>query len=89
MDYTISERSDGLHIEASVQDQSQQKLMAELGKCAAGTCSCPSSQFDKLERIEVAPKAGGVAIDLKAKPGETIDRDAIEKCLAHTTRLIR
>lgn len=89
MDYKITEQKGGLRIDASVPPEEQQKLMTELAKCAAGTCSCPSTQYDKMEKIDVVPGQGGVAIDLKAKSGETIDRTDIERCLEHTAKLVR
>lgn len=88
MDYTITEKTGGLHIDASVPPEAQHKLMEELAKCAAGTCTCPSTQYDKLQNIQVEPDQNGVAIDLTAKPGETIDRADIERCLAHTARQV-
>jgi hypothetical protein len=42
-----------------------------------------------MEKIDVVPGQGGVAIDLKAKSGETIDRTDIERCLEHTAKLVR
>lgn len=89
MDYKITEQQDGLHIDADVPPEAQQKLMVELAKCASGTCSCPSTQYDKMEKIDVVPGKGGVSIDLKAKSGETIDRADIERCLEHTAKLVR
>ena len=89
MDYKIDEKTDGLRIDASIAPEAQQKLIEELAKCAAGTCSCPSTQYKKLEKIEVVPGQNGVSIDLKAKAGETIDRSDIEKCLEHTAKLVQ
>lgn len=89
MDYKIKNRNDGLHIDASIPPEEQQKLMVEFAKCAAGTCTCPSTQFGKLEKIKVVPGPFGVSIDLKAKSGESIDRADIEKCLEYTAKLIQ
>lgn len=89
MDYKITEQKDGLHIDAAVPAEAKQALMAELAKCAAGTCTCPSTQYEKMEKIEVVPGQDGVSIDLKAKSGETIDRADIERCLEHTAGLVK
>lgn len=89
MDYKIDEKKDGLHIDASAAPDAQPKLMEEMAKCAAGTCSCPSTQYGKLEKIEVVPGQNGVSIDLRAKPGETIDRADVERCLEHVAKIIK
>ncbi|MEJ8836530.1 hypothetical protein [Ramlibacter sp. AN1133] len=88
MDHAIHQTAQGLRITASVTGEKQGELLQELGKCAGGTCSCPTPQYDKLQSIEVSATAAGVAVDVKVKPGETIDVADIERCLEHTGRQI-
>lgn len=40
MKSVLKRTSDGLRIEAAVSSDKQAALLDELGKCAAGTCSC-------------------------------------------------
>lgn len=89
MDYKIKKRKDRLFINAAVRSEEQQQLVEELAKCAAGKCTCPSAQYEKLEKIDVTSGQDGVSIVLKAKAGETIDRDDIKRCLEHTAKLIK
>lgn len=89
MKFSIEERTKGLHIDAQVAGEQRHALQAELAKCAAGTCSCPSKQYDKLQSIEITPAPDGVAIDLMAKPGETVDAADVQRCLEHTAGLIQ
>lgn len=89
MDYAIKQDKEGLHIDVSAPQEEQQKLLEELAKCAAGTCTCPSTQYAKLEKIDVVPGQSGVSVELKARGGETIDPADIERCLEHTAKLIR
>ncbi len=89
MKYKISKNANGLHVDASVPAGQQQKLMAELEKCAAGTCTCPSTQFDKLQKIDIEPGETSVAIELKAKPEEVLDQADIQRCLEHTAKEIQ
>ncbi len=84
MKYSIEEHAEGLRIEATVPPEQQQELLDEFAKCAGGTCSCPTPQYEKLQAIDVKPGPDGVIVDLKVKPGETIERDDIERCLEHT-----
>ncbi len=88
MKSTIETTQDGLRIEASVPQEKQAALMEELGKCAGGTCSCPTPQYDKLSAIDVKSTESGVTVDLKVKPGEQVDVRDIEKCLEHTANQV-
>ena len=88
MKYSVDQTSDGLRVYAAVPPEQQAKLLEEFGKCAAGTCSCPSTQYDKLASIDVKQTPDGVSVDLKAKSGESIDQDDIARCLNHTANLI-
>jgi hypothetical protein len=89
MDYSIKEGADGLHIDATVPPEMKKKLMDEIAKCAAGTCTCPSSQYDKLKGVDIISGPTGVAIELKVKPGERIDLGDVERCLEHTAKQIQ
>jgi len=86
MKRTIEQTSDGLRISAEAPQHKRQGLLDELAKCAAGTCSCPTPQYEKLSAINVKAGPNGVTVDLKVKPGERIDTTEIEKCLEHTAQ---
>lgn len=88
MKYSVDQNGDGLRVNAAVPAEQQVKLLEEFGKCAAGTCSCPSTQYEKLASIDVKQTADGVSVDLKAKLGEVIDGDDIKKCLDFTAGLV-
>jgi hypothetical protein len=83
--YSVIQTNDGLRVNAAVPVERQAKLLEEFGKCASGTCSCPSMQFDKLASIYVTQTTDGVSVDLKTKAGEVIDGDDIKRCLDFTT----
>lgn len=86
MKHTIEQTPDGLRISAEAPHDKQRRLLDELAKCAAGTCSCPTPQYEKLSAIDVKAEPSGVTVDLKGKPGEQIDGADIEKCLQHTAQ---
>jgi hypothetical protein len=54
--------------------EKQRELVEEFAKCAAGTCSCPTPQYEKVQSIDVSAQATGVTVNLKVKPGEAIER---------------
>lgn len=83
---TIEPTPDGLTIHVQAPQDRQAALLDELSKCAAGTCSCPTPQYDKLQAIDIDAQADAVTIRLKARPGEQLDIADIEKCLDHTAR---
>lgn len=84
MKYSVNPTPDGLHVSVAVPAEQQAKLLEEFGKCAAGTCACPSTQYAKLASIDVQQTAEGVSVALKAKDGEVIDGDDIRRCLDFT-----
>lgn len=88
MKSTIEQTSDGLRIQAAVPPEKQAALMEELGKCAAGSCACPTPQYEKLSAIDLKTTSEGVTVDLKVKPGEEVDVVDIEKCLDHTAKQV-
>jgi hypothetical protein len=88
MKHTIEQTAEGLRITAAAPPEKQRALLDEFAKCAAGTCSCPTPQYEKLQSIEFSAQDAGVAVDLKVKPGEVIDAADIERCLDHTARQV-
>ena len=88
MKYQVSQTVSGLRIDATIPHEQQAKLLEEFSKCASGTCTCPSTQYDKLASIDVSQGDNGVKVELKAKAGESIDVDDIKRCLDHTANQI-
>jgi len=86
MKHSIEQTADGLRINAEAPKNKQKGLLDELAKCAAGTCSCPTPQYEKLSSIDVSADSSGVTVNLKVKPGERIDAADIAKCLDHTAQ---
>ena len=88
MKSTIETTAEGLRIEATVPADQREALLQELGKCAGGSCSCPTPQYAKLSAIEVNASAEGVTVELKVKPGELVDPEDIRHCLDHTAKQV-
>lgn len=86
MKSSIEPTEDGLRITAAVPKDQQQAMLAAFEKCAAGTCSCPTPQYEKMASINVTAGDEGVTVDLKVKPGEQVDMADIQKCLDHTSQ---
>jgi hypothetical protein len=88
MKYAIKGRPQGLEIEIEDLGNKQQQVLESLQACAEGKCSCPTSQYEKLDAIQISPSPGSVSIELKAKAGETIKQYDIEKCLDYTAEQV-
>ncbi|HET7763922.1 MAG TPA: hypothetical protein VFK92_02400 [Burkholderiales bacterium] len=88
MKYAIKGKPEGLEIKVEQLGDKQQKVLESLQACAEGKCSCPTSQYEKLDAIEISPGSDSVSIDLKAKKGETIKQSDIERCLEYTAEQV-
>lgn len=66
----------------------QKQLLEKFKDCAEGRCTCPATQYGKVESIEIAPGPEKIDIKLKAQAGQKIGQGDIEKCLEHTTAMV-
>jgi hypothetical protein len=80
----VFEEATRLHIAIDQIDGDRAAVMKALQECAEGRCACPTTQYARLQGIELAPSEGGVSITLTPKQGEVIDRQAIDRCLEYT-----
>lgn len=85
MKYSIKRDGTGLSISVEQVGTKQKQLLEEFNECAEGRCTCPSTQYGKVESIEIAPGLDKIDIKLKAQAGQRIEQGDIEKCLEHTT----
>lgn len=88
MKSSIEQTAEGLRIRAAVPQDKQDALMQELGRCAGGSCSCPTPQYEKLSAIELKATPEGITVDLKVKAGEEVDVEDIQQCLDHTAKQV-
>ncbi len=84
--YKINPNQQGLEIHIEEVEGQEAELLEAFGACQRGECSCPTEEYKKLEKMEVANQGGGIQIQLTAKPGEPLDVSEIERCLDHTTQ---
>ena len=82
--FVIRESGPKLRITIDEVGNDPSAVLGALQECAQGRCTCPTSQYEKLESVDIAPGQDSVNIVLTPKAGETIDREAIDKCLEYT-----
>jgi hypothetical protein len=80
----IKSHSEGLIIDVSDIAGKKEELLAEFQACCEGRCSCPTDEYQKLERLEIDAAAEKISLRLRAKPGQAFDEAEIEKCLDQT-----
>jgi len=84
MEFDIKSTDQGLQVKAKVSPEQAQKLMEEFAKCANGTCSCKTTEYEKLDSMQVSQTDSGLTMDLKAKAGQAFDPSCVSQCLDHT-----
>jgi len=84
MKYEIKSRPDGLDIQVSEVSGKEAPLLAAFQACQGGHCSCPTTEYTKLEDLQVAAGADGITLQLKARAGEQFDAEEIARCLDYT-----
>lgn len=83
MNYHVNEKNDGINITiGSVKDK--QALMQNFELCQKGQCSCPTTEYTKLESMNIVSGRDEIRIELKSKAEQKLQVSEIEKCLEFT-----
>lgn len=82
--YQIEASDTALAIQITEVGERQEQLLAAFGECQAGTCSCPTAEYEKVAAMEVTPTPDRIDIRLRAKPGMRFDPAEIGACLDYT-----
>ena len=80
----IKKHDSGLDISVEQVGDSQRTLLDAFQECQEGRCSCKTSEYEKLEAIDVQPVGDGIQIRLRPRSGESIDEAAVQDCLDYT-----
>ena len=84
MKYEIKE--DDTHIKISIDeiDDQRRELLKAFQECQEGRCTCPTTEYEKLDKLEINESENGMTMNLKAKDGMKFDKSNLEKCLEYT-----
>ncbi|NIR58883.1 MAG: hypothetical protein GWO02_04865 [Gammaproteobacteria bacterium] len=88
MRYRIERQDEEVDIEVADIGGKEVDLLAAFEACQAGRCGCPTSEYEKLDSLEVYPVRTGVRLHLRPKTGERLDAQEIERCMEYTLRQI-
>ena len=84
MEFDIKTTDHGLRVKAKMRPEQAKRMLDELAKCANGTCSCKTAEYEKLDSMQMSQTESGLTLDLKAKPGQDLDASCVAECLDHT-----
>jgi hypothetical protein len=84
MKFRIVEQDAAVGIDIEAPAGKQPRVLKSLQACAEGHCTCPTPEYAKLESMQVEQAPQGIQVTLKTKPGQTLERSAIERCVQHT-----
>ena len=84
MEFDIKPTDQGLRVKATMRPEQAKHMLDELAKCANGTCSCKTAEYEKLDSMQMSQTDSGLTLDLKAKPGQDLDASCVAECLNHT-----
>ena len=82
--YRIGKDGSKVSIEVADAGPTSTKLLDAFVECQAGTCSCPTDEYDKVASFEVERAGDLIKVRLETKPGETIDTDQVAACFDYT-----
>ena len=82
--YEILPNEAGIAIRISGVCERQEELLAAFGECQQGECSCPTTEYRKVQAMDVIPGQDEIAIELQAKPGTCFEPEQIAACLDYT-----
>jgi hypothetical protein len=81
--YRIEQEPTAVVIEVSDLQGNEDELLRAFGECQPGTCSCPTSEYEKVATTTVEADEKQITVRLEPKPGQDLDRQQVATCLDH------
>ena len=78
--------SDDQGVTITLQDVAgrQEGLTQAFQECQAGQCTCPTDEYEKLDRMQLTATDDEITLQLRAKSGEQFDTGEISACIDYT-----
>ena len=80
----IISNKNGIDINVTELDGKKEELLEAFQECSEGRCSCPTQEYQKVEKMNVIDTEGTIQLSITSKANEVIDTKEIEKCLEYT-----
>lgn len=84
----ITKQENGLVIDVTDLEGKKEELHEAFQECSEGRCTCPTQEYEKMEKLEILDGENAIQLSLKAKEGQEIDASEIEKCLEYTKKRV-
>ena len=88
METKIETTEKGLKIEVTDVDGKKEKLVEAFQECSEGRCTCPTQEYQKVEKLEISEAGDKIQLSITAKDDREIDVAEIEKCLEYTKKRV-
>lgn len=59
-------------------------ILETIEGCADGSCACSTDEYQKVETMQILSGPDSLQLNIEVKPGEVIDPNCINECLAPT-----
>lgn len=83
MKYKIEEKNNGINITID-SVENKKALLDNFELCQKGQCSCPTTEYTKLDSMNIINGQNQIKIELKPKNDQKFQVSEIEKCLEFT-----
>jgi hypothetical protein len=88
MEAKIKTTEAGIEIDVTGLDGKQEQLMEAFHECSEGRCTCPTNEYQKVQKLDIVDSEDAIQLTITAKPDEQIDTTEIEKCLEYTKKRV-
>jgi hypothetical protein len=65
-------------------DGNRDEVLGAFQQCQEGRCACPTTQYEKLQTLDMEAGPDDIELCLTPKPAEVFEQEQIEKCLDFT-----
>ena len=88
MESKIKKNEKGVETDITNVEGKKEELMEAFHECSEGRCTCPTEEYEKMETLDISGTEDAIQLSIKAKDGNEIDTQEIEKCLEYTKKRI-
>ena len=87
MKYKLEKAFDGIKVDVDATGTERENVLNAFRACQSGRCQCPTDEYRKLDSLCIEQSEDGISLNLKAKPGQELNPDEIDRCLLFTTAM--
>ncbi len=88
MEAKIKPTETGIQIDVTDLQGKKEQVLEAFQECSEGHCTCPTQEYQKVEKLQVIDTGAAIQLSITAKKDEHIDTAEIEKCLDHTKKRV-